>query len=103
MASSNVNLGVLSKNYEFFETEKANLNLRRNYLFLFDNMKNEVMKVDVSIGVSLLDRPDQEKMQSKMEKLHPLIPNAKMGTSDKGPLYMQSFGKGGQAGQKPQP
>jgi hypothetical protein len=56
MASSNVNIGVIARNYEFFDEEKANWNLRRNYLYLFDNMKNEVMKLDVSIGVSLLDR-----------------------------------------------
>jgi hypothetical protein len=56
IASSNVNVGVLAKNYEFFDDEKANWNIRRNFLFLFDNMKNEVMKLDVSIGVSLLEK-----------------------------------------------
>ena len=59
LGSSNVNVGILGKNYEFFDEEKANLNLRRNYLFLFDNMKNEVMKLDVSLGVSLLDRNEK--------------------------------------------
>lgn len=53
IGSSNVNIGIIAKNYEFFDDEKANWNLRRNYLLLFDNMKNEVMKLDVSIGVSL--------------------------------------------------
>jgi len=59
LGSSNVNVGILGKNYEFFDEEKANLNLRRNYLFLFDNMKNEVVKLDVSLGVSLLDRNEK--------------------------------------------
>jgi hypothetical protein len=36
LASSNVNINVLATNYEFFERETANVNLRRNYLFLFD-------------------------------------------------------------------
>lgn len=62
IASSNVQIGVIANNYEFFDEEKQNWNLRRNFLFLFDNMKNEVMKLDVSIGVSLLDRNEQVKI-----------------------------------------
>lgn len=58
LASSNVNIGILAKNYEFFDEEKANWNLRRNYLYLFDNLKNEIMKLDISLGVSLLDRKE---------------------------------------------
>ena len=88
MASSNVNVSVLARNYEFFDSEKANWNLRRNYLFLFDNMKNEILKLDVSIGVSLLDRKENEALQGKLDKIHPIIPNAKMSGQDKGPLYM---------------
>lgn len=62
LASGNVNIGIIAKNYEFFDTEKANYNIRRNYLYLFDNMKNEVMKLDCSIGVSLLDRKENERL-----------------------------------------
>ena len=58
IASSNVSINVIGKNYEFFEDEKANWNIRRNFLYLFDNMKNEIMKLDVSIGVSLLERKE---------------------------------------------
>ena len=47
---------MFAKNYEFFEVEKANLNLRRNFVYLFDNMKNEVLKLDSTIGISLLER-----------------------------------------------
>lgn len=36
LASSNVNISVLGQKYEFFERETININLRRNYLFLFD-------------------------------------------------------------------
>lgn len=56
LASSNVSLQSLAKNYEFFDDEKANWNVRRNFLFLFDGAKNEIMKLDVSIGVSLSNR-----------------------------------------------
>jgi hypothetical protein len=66
MASSNVDISVMGKNYEFFESEKANLNLRRNFLYLFDNMKNEVMKVDVSIGVSLLDPKEDSSLKDRL-------------------------------------
>ena len=58
VASSNVSVSVIGKNYEFFDDEKVNWNLRRNFLYLFDDMRNEVMKLDVSIGVSLLERKD---------------------------------------------
>lgn len=78
LASSNVNIGVIAKNYEYFDDEKANWNLRRNYLHLFDNMKNEVMKLDVSIGVSLLERSESDKLKSKLDNIHPNIPNAKI-------------------------
>ena len=36
LASSNVNVGILGSKYEFFERETINVNLRRNYLYLFD-------------------------------------------------------------------
>jgi len=36
LASSNVNVNVLGQKYEFFERETANINIRRNYLYLFD-------------------------------------------------------------------
>lgn len=62
IASSNVSINVIAKNYEFFDDEKANWNLRRNFLYLFDNMKNEVIKLDVSMGVSLLERKEQERL-----------------------------------------
>jgi hypothetical protein len=57
LASSNVSLSAFAtKNSEFFEVETPNWNLRRNFLSLFDNMKNEIMKMEVSIGISLLER-----------------------------------------------
>ena len=62
LATTNVDISILAKNYEFFEQEKANLNLRRNFIYLFDNMKNEVMKLDVTLGVSLLDRQENMKL-----------------------------------------
>ena len=55
LASSNVNINILAQRYEFFERETANVNLRRNYLYLFDQLQNEVVKLDVSLGVSLVD------------------------------------------------
>jgi len=39
LASSNVDIGILANNYEFFEEERANFNLRRNFIHLFDNVK----------------------------------------------------------------
>ena len=76
LASSNVNINVLATNYEFFERETANVNLRRNYLFLFDQMQNEVVKLDVSLGVSLVDRDAQDRLQGKVQRQHPNIPGA---------------------------
>jgi len=39
-------------------------------------MRSEVVRLDVSIGVSLLDRAEQERVQGKLERQHPYIPNA---------------------------
>jgi len=51
-------------------------------------MRNEVMKIDVSIGLSLLDKEETLKIKDKMDKIHPIIPNAKMtGSTDKGVLH----------------
>jgi hypothetical protein len=36
LASSNVNIAVLAKNHEFLKPETANVNLKRNYVVLFD-------------------------------------------------------------------
>ena len=52
-------------------------------------MKNEVLKLDVSIGVSLLERAEQEKLKAKMDRIHPLIPNAKIGAEDQAALNLQ--------------
>jgi hypothetical protein len=86
-----VSLSAFAKQSEFFDDEKANWNLRRNYLYLFDNVKNEVMKLDVSIGISLMEKLEQDKLKSKLERIHPLIPNAKLGDKDKAALSMQTF------------
>lgn len=51
-------------------------------------MKNEVIKLNVSIGISLLDRSEADKLKGKLEKLHPMIPNAKMTSEDNGPLNL---------------
>jgi len=42
------------------------------------------MKLDVSIGVSLCDKLESLKLKDKMDKVHPIIPNARMsGVVDK--------------------
>ena len=89
LASSNVNINVLAQKYEFFERETANVNLRRNYLYLFDQMQNEVVKMDVSLGVSLVDRDAHDRLQGKMAREHPNIPGAQLtNKKDKGPLLL---------------
>ena len=55
LASSTVDISVMAKQGDFFDQETPGKNLRRNFVFLFDNMKNQVMKLDVTIGISLLD------------------------------------------------
>ena len=54
LASSNINLSVLSQS--FLKPERAEINVRRNYLVLFDQSNLECAKLDVSIGVSLVER-----------------------------------------------
>ena len=76
LASSNISISTLGENYEFFDEEKENLNLRKNFIFLYDNMKNEVMKIEVTIGVSLLGKAENEKLSAKLDKIHPIIPHA---------------------------
>ena len=66
LASSNVNVSVLGQQYEFFERETVNVNMRRNYLYLFDTNQKEAVKMDVSLGVSLVDRDHQDTLQSKL-------------------------------------
>ena len=46
--------------------------------------------MDVSLGVSLVDRDASEKLQGKLERTCPNIPGARMtGKEDRGPLHMQ--------------
>ena len=90
LASSNVNISILAQNYEYFERESPNVNLRRNYLMLFDPMHNEVVKLDCSLGVSLVSRDEQDKLQGKLLTEHPNIPGARMTSKeDKGLLHLQ--------------
>ena len=89
LASSNVNISVLGQKYEFFERETANVNLRRNYLFLFDQSQKEAVKMDVSLGVSLVDRDHQDALQGKLQREHPNIPGARMtNKEDRGPMHL---------------
>jgi len=39
-------------------------------------MKNEVMRLDVSIGVCLLEKNEQDKLKNRLEKVHANIPQA---------------------------
>ena len=46
--------------------------------------------MDVSLGVSLVERDALEKLQGKLERACPNIPGARMtGKEDRGPLHMQ--------------
>ena len=89
LASSNVSLTVFANT--FFDDERPSHNLRRNFLYLFDNMKNQVIKIDASIGISLVERKDQDRLKSKMELIHPNIPGARLGEQDRAALNLQSF------------
>ena len=87
LASSNVNIHVLGAKYEFFERETANVNLRRNYIYLFDGTQREAVKMDVSLGVCLVDRDQQDRLNGKLQREHPNIPGAALTTKeDRGPL-----------------
>ena len=68
LASSNVNVKILGQNYEFFGEETLNVNLRRNILYLFDQLQNEAVKCDVSLGVSLVDRETSHKLSGKVDR-----------------------------------
>lgn len=79
LASANVGLGSWASNQEnpeFLQPERPNFNLRRNFLQLFDPMRSESVRLDVSLGISLMDRQEQERVQGKLERQHPYIPNA---------------------------
>ena len=87
LASSNVNIAVLGGKYEFFERETANVNLRRNYIYLFDQTQKEAVKMDVSLGVCLVDRDSQDRLQGKLQREHPNIPGANLtNKEDRGPM-----------------
>ena len=65
------------------------MNLRRNYLFLFDQTQTEAVKLDVSLGVSLVDRDQQDALNDKIQREHPSIPGARLtNKEDRGPLHV---------------
>ena len=89
LASSNVNVAILGHNYTFFDRETVNKNLRRNYVYLFDQTNSSAIKMDVSLGVSLVDRDSESKLQGKMQVEHPNMPGVRMtNKEDRGPLHM---------------
>ena len=88
-ASANVSLGAFREDY--LQPERPNVNLRRNYLQLFDSMKTEIVRLDVTIGVSLLDRTEQEKLTAKLDKVQPNIPNAVSAGVAQMVINMQQF------------
>lgn len=86
LASSNVNIGVIASNC--LKPERAEQNVRRNYLVLFDSANLECVKMDVSIGVSLVDRDKELKLQDRVHNVHPSIPGAKMPKEDQRELNL---------------
>ena len=64
LASSNVNIGVIASNC--LKPERAEQNVRRNYLVLFDSANLECVKMDVSIGVSLVDRDKESQLKDRV-------------------------------------
>jgi hypothetical protein len=88
-ASANVSLGAFREDY--LQPERPNVNLRRNYLQLFDSMKSEIVRLDVTIGVSLLDRNEQDKLTAKLDKVQPNIPNAVSAGVAQSVMNMQQF------------
>ena len=45
--------------------------------------------MDVSLGVSLVDRDHQDALQGKLQREHPHIPGARMtNKEDRGPLHL---------------
>lgn len=62
--------------------------MRRNYLVLFDSSNQECVKMDVSIGVSLVDREKEATLKDRLQNIHPSIPGAKMPKEDRNALKM---------------
>jgi len=55
-----------------------NVNLKRSIVYLYDNMKNEVIKLDVSVGISLVNKEDVDDLKKKLEKSNVDIPRVRM-------------------------
>ena len=89
LASSNVSISVLANS--FLKHETAAENVRRNYLVLFDSAQQESAKLDVSLGVSIVDREKEKILRDRVENVHPAISGAKRGVEDKKELNMQKF------------
>lgn len=49
------------------------------------------MKLDVSIGVSLVDREKEAQLKDSLQNIHPSIPGAKMPKEDRKELNVQKF------------
>ena len=60
LASSNVNISCLST--QILKQETADQNVRRNYLVLFDSTETECVKMDVSLGVSVVDTEKEKQL-----------------------------------------
>jgi hypothetical protein len=89
LASSNVSIQTLGQHC--LKAERADLNVRRNYLVLFDSFHNESVKMDVSIGVSLVDRQKESVLHERLNNVHATIPGAKMPKETEKNLRMQKF------------
>jgi hypothetical protein len=75
LGSSTVNLAAFAQDQAYLAGERANVNIKRHGLSLFDAMKNEVVRLDVTMGVSLMERGEGERLAGKLERVHPTIPN----------------------------
>jgi hypothetical protein len=62
----------------FLAPETPGHNLRRNVLTLYDGLRNETLKLDVTIGLSLMEKNEQARLTTRLERAHPHIPNAQV-------------------------
>ena len=78
LASTSISLRVFTENKAFLSYEDPSSNLKRSSIKLFDNLKNQIGRLDATICIALLDQGSVEMIKQRQAYRETAIKGARI-------------------------